>query len=94
MRIDDINERRFYEIEAYKNNWSLKELERQYNSALYTRLALSRDKDKVLELAEKGLVHIPFYPDTQSGIIRTLFRSAIFTKIGIKNLRLRDHFPH
>lgn len=56
MRIDDLNERRFYEIEAYKNNWSLKEFERQYNSALYTRLALSRDKDKVLELAEKGLV--------------------------------------
>lgn len=54
MRIDDLNERRFYEIEAYKNNWSLKEFERQYNSALYTRLALSRDKDKVLELAEKG----------------------------------------
>jgi len=56
MRIDDINERRFYEIEAHKNNWSLKEFERQYNSALYTRLALSRDKDKVLELAEKGLI--------------------------------------
>lgn len=56
MRINDINERRFYEIEAHKNNWSLKEFERQYNSALYTRLALSRDRDKVLELAEKGLV--------------------------------------
>ncbi len=30
-------------------------------------------------------LHIPVYPDTHSGIIRTLFRSAIFTKIGIKN---------
>ncbi len=56
MRIDDENERKFYEIEAFKNNWSLKELQRQYDSALYTRLALSRDKEKVLELAEKGLV--------------------------------------
>lgn len=56
MRIDDDNERKFYEIEAYKNNWSLRELQRQYDSALYTRLALSRDKEKVLELAEKGLV--------------------------------------
>lgn len=46
MRIDDENERRFYEIETYKNNWSLRELQRQYDSALYTRLALSRDKKK------------------------------------------------
>ena len=56
MRIDDENERNFYEIEAYKNNWSLKELQRQYDSALYTRLALSRDKNKVIELSEKGLI--------------------------------------
>ena len=56
MRIDDDNERKFYEIEAYKNNWSLRELQRQYDSALYTRIAISRDKEKVLELAEKGLV--------------------------------------
>lgn len=56
MRIEDENERKFYEIEAFKNNWSLRELQRQYDSALYTRLALSRDKNKVLELAVKGLV--------------------------------------
>jgi predicted nuclease of restriction endonuclease-like (RecB) superfamily len=56
MRIDDEKERKFYEIESFKNNWSLKELQRQYDSALFTRLALSRDKSKVLELAEKGLV--------------------------------------
>lgn len=56
MRIDDENERKFYEIEAAKNNWSVRELERQYDSALYTRLVLSRDKDKVKELSEKGLV--------------------------------------
>ncbi len=56
MRIDDENERKFYEIESFKNNWSLKELQRQYDSALYTRLVLSRDKVKVIELSEKGLV--------------------------------------
>jgi len=56
MRIDDANERKFYEIEAYRNSWSLAELQRQYDSALYTRLALSRDTQKVLELSEKGLV--------------------------------------
>jgi predicted nuclease of restriction endonuclease-like (RecB) superfamily len=56
MRIDDINERKFYEIESFKNNWSLRELQRQYDSALYTRLALSRDKKKVTEISEKGLI--------------------------------------
>ena len=56
MRIDDQNERKFYEIESVKNNWSVRELDRQYNSALYTRLVLSRDKEKVKELSEKGLV--------------------------------------
>lgn len=56
MRVENEEERKFYEIESAKNNWSVRELERQYNSALYTRLALSRDKDKVKELSEKGLI--------------------------------------
>jgi predicted nuclease of restriction endonuclease-like (RecB) superfamily len=56
MRIDDENERKFYEIEAFKNNWSVRELQRQYDSALYRRLVLSRNKEKVKELSEKGLV--------------------------------------
>ncbi|MBE7441502.1 MAG: DUF1016 domain-containing protein [Flavobacteriales bacterium] len=56
MRIDDENERKFYEIEAEKNNWSVRELDRQYDSALYTRLALSRDKDEVKKLSENGLI--------------------------------------
>jgi predicted nuclease of restriction endonuclease-like (RecB) superfamily len=56
MRIDDVNERNFYAIEAFKNKWSVRELQRQFDSALYTRLVLSRDKEKVKELSEKGLV--------------------------------------
>lgn len=48
------DERKFYEIEAVKQNWSLRELERQFNSSLYERLALSKDKHKVKELSEKG----------------------------------------
>ena len=56
MRIGDENERKFYEIECAKNNWSLRELQRQYDSALYARLALSRDKEGILKLSERGLV--------------------------------------
>lgn len=54
MRIDNIDERHFYEIESVKNDWSLTELKRQYNSSLYERHALSIDKDKVYRLALEG----------------------------------------
>lgn len=56
MRIDNENERKFYEIEAFENNWSLRELQRQFDSALYERLALSRDKAGIQELSEKGQI--------------------------------------
>lgn len=46
--------RAFYEIEAVKNNWSARELERQINSLLYERLAKSKDKAGVMKLATKG----------------------------------------
>ena len=61
MRIDDENERKFYEIESFKNNWSVRELQRQFDAALYTRLVLSRDKSKVKELSIKGLVFCLLY---------------------------------
>jgi predicted nuclease of restriction endonuclease-like (RecB) superfamily len=56
MRINDENERRFYEVESIKNNWSLRELKRQLNSALYTRLSISKDKNQILELSTKGQI--------------------------------------
>ena len=54
MRIDNVDERHFYEIEAIKNDWSLTELKRQFNSALYERIALSTEKEKVKKLATEG----------------------------------------
>ena len=54
MRINNIEERHFYEIEAYRNNWSKSELSRQYGSSLYERLALSRNKEEVMRLAIEG----------------------------------------
>jgi predicted nuclease of restriction endonuclease-like (RecB) superfamily len=56
MRIDNPEERRFYEIEATENNWSMRELQRQFDSSLYERLALSRDKAGVKALAQKGQI--------------------------------------
>ena len=54
LTIDSIDERRFYELEATQSAWGIRELKRQINSSLYERLALSRDKAGVKELAQKG----------------------------------------
>jgi predicted nuclease of restriction endonuclease-like (RecB) superfamily len=56
MRIDNSDEQRFYEIESERNNWSVRELQRQFDSSLYERLALSKDKKTVKELARKGQI--------------------------------------
>jgi predicted nuclease of restriction endonuclease-like (RecB) superfamily len=52
--IDNPAERSFYEIEATTGGWTLPELKRQFNAGLYERLALSRDKDAVKQLAAEG----------------------------------------
>ena len=54
MRIENANERNFYEIEAANEQWSVSQLKRQYHSSLYERLALSRNKEEVLRLANEG----------------------------------------
>jgi len=56
IRIDDENERKFYEIESNNNNWSVRELKRQYNTALYARLALSKNKEGVKKLTSIGQI--------------------------------------
>jgi predicted nuclease of restriction endonuclease-like (RecB) superfamily len=56
LTIDNPDERSFYEIEATRNDWSVRELERQIASSLYERLALSRDKDEIRRLAQEGQI--------------------------------------
>jgi predicted nuclease of restriction endonuclease-like (RecB) superfamily len=54
VAIPEDNARAFYEIEAAREGWSTRELERQIASLLYERLAKSRDKDQVIALAKEG----------------------------------------
>jgi len=54
IKIENEEERNFYEIEAVNNNWSVREFERQYDSSLFERLVLSRDKKTIKELSEQG----------------------------------------
>lgn len=56
MRIENEVERQFYEVESYTNQWVLEELERQFNSGLFERLTLSKDKEAVIKLAREGQI--------------------------------------
>jgi predicted nuclease of restriction endonuclease-like (RecB) superfamily len=56
LPIKDPGERSFYEIEATNEGWSVPELRRQKASALYQRLALSRDKAGIRKLAKEGQI--------------------------------------
>lgn len=51
LPIDNQDKRYYYILEASKNNWTARQLERQINSQLYERLLLSTDKEKVLAIA-------------------------------------------
>jgi predicted nuclease of restriction endonuclease-like (RecB) superfamily len=94
MSIDDHDEHSFYEIESIAQNWTVRELRRQFNASLYERLALSRNKAKVRELAQKG--HVVEKPedalkepvvleflglDEKSAYTETHLESAIINKI-------------
>jgi predicted nuclease of restriction endonuclease-like (RecB) superfamily len=56
MRIENETARRFYEIETVSQQWSVRQLQRQVGSSLYERLALSRNKNKIMTLANKGQI--------------------------------------
>lgn len=54
IRMNEPLKRAFYEVEALRNRWSVRELKRQIASLLYERVGLSRDKEGVLALAREG----------------------------------------
>ncbi len=56
MRLDDEQARDFYIKEAEAENWSVRELDRQINSLLFERLALSRNKVEIKALSEQGQI--------------------------------------
>lgn len=54
LKISDALERSFYEKQSLLENWSVRELKRQKNTALFQRIALSKDKEKILQLSKEG----------------------------------------
>jgi len=54
MRVKNEDARKFYEIEATNQQWSVRQLQRQVGSSLYERLVLSREKDAIMALSSEG----------------------------------------
>jgi predicted nuclease of restriction endonuclease-like (RecB) superfamily len=56
LKIDDPLERGFYEKQMVAERWSVRELKRQKESGLFLRLAASKDREGVLQLAAQGQI--------------------------------------
>ena len=54
VKIDDALERSFYEKQTIIENWNIRELRRQKSTSLYLRIAASKDKEGILQLAKQG----------------------------------------
>lgn len=68
IKIDEEPKRKFYLNECINSKWSVRELQRQRDSLLYERLILSANKEKILELSEKGQV-----PKTSKDLVKDPF---------------------
>ena len=56
LKIEDDLERSFYENQTLRENWSVRELKRQKETALFLRLAAGKSKEGILKLAQQGQV--------------------------------------
>jgi predicted nuclease of restriction endonuclease-like (RecB) superfamily len=56
LKIEDELERSFYEKQTLLENWNVRELIRQKKTSLFLRLAASKDKEGILQLAQKGKI--------------------------------------
>ena len=54
IALEDATKRAFYEVECIRGNWSVRELKRQIGSLYYERSGLSRNKQKLSDLAQQS----------------------------------------
>jgi predicted nuclease of restriction endonuclease-like (RecB) superfamily len=68
VKIDDELERSFYYRQNLMENWSVPELKRQKESGLFMRLALSKNKEEILQLSQQGQL-----VDTPQDVVRDIY---------------------
>ena len=77
LAIDDPPKRAFYEVECMAGNWSVRELKRQIGSLYYERSGLSKNKQKLAEIARS---------DTeQTSLALTIRDPYVFEFLGLKS---------
>ncbi len=105
IRLSTSDQREFYMAETVKNNWTVRQLQRQINTNLYERLLLSNDKETVLAIAKqekdifsaKEIIKDPIYLEflglkTDSSYYEADFESAIITHLQEFLLELGNGF--
>ncbi len=56
LKIEDDLAREFYQNQAIKESWTVRELRRQKKSGLFHRTALNKNKEEILELSKQGQI--------------------------------------
>ncbi len=80
LKIKDDVERSFYEKQTIIENWSIRELRRQKKTGLFQRIALSKNKKEILELAQKG-----YKPKNENDLIKEPY---VFEFLGLSQNNL------
>lgn len=96
LRVEEPLARHFYIKQCQMEQWSTRELERQINSMLFERIALSKDKKGVLEMAKKG--HQIFKPEDllKDPYVFEFLNLSVDHKLTESDLeqKLIDHLQH
>ncbi len=75
LKIKDDVERSFYEKQTIIENWSIRELRRQKKTGLFQRIALSKNKKEILDLAKRG-----YRPENENDLIKDPY---VFEFLGV-----------
>ncbi|MFT5859174.1 MAG: hypothetical protein ACI865_001272 [Flavobacteriaceae bacterium] len=86
IRIESEPERKFYQTQCAENNWSVRELSRQCNSALYQRLAISRKKDPIVRQSESEAVVEFTLPENNEQIFASKYKTILPSKDELKSV--------
>ena len=65
LSVKNENARHFYETEALRAGWSVRQLDRQINSQFYERTALSKNKAAMLSKGQKALRKDRVFPEEE-----------------------------
>jgi len=80
IKIEDDTKRTFYEIQAIKGVWSVRELRRQINSLFYERSGLSKNPEKLIEIEQKKLA-----PRQPGDVIKNIY-AFDFLELPVKEI--------